>query len=146
MRRSNMGLLLAAGLGLATVTTIAAAAPGNSNPDAGQTDQGQTDQGRADQGQTRMPTTSSPMSDATVAKAGAALKDIAKVQRDYSGKLSSAESNEQKHSLTEQANAEAVQAIQSHGLSLQEYSSVVQTARSDPQLKQRLLDAASSTQ
>jgi len=136
MARSTTGLLLAAGLGLATVSTIAIAAPGDSNPNAGQ----------ADQGQTQRPAANGPVSDATVGKAGAALHDIAKVQQDYSSKLNAAGSNEEKRSLTEQANAEAVQAIQSHGLSVQEYSNVVQTARSDPQLKQRLLNAASSTQ
>jgi len=139
MMQRKMGLLLSAGLGLATVTTIAAAAPGN--PGGSQADQGQA-QGEA---QARMPAASGPISDATLGKAGAALHDIAKVQQDYSSKLNSAGSNEEKHSLTEQANAEAVQAIQSHGLSLQEYSQVVQTARSDPQMKQRLLNAAGST-
>jgi hypothetical protein len=137
MTHSKMGLLLSVGLGLAIVTTIAVAAP--ANPGGGQPE-GQT------QAQTQMPAASGPISDATIGKAGAALHDISKVQQDYSGKLNAAGSNEEKRSLTEQANAEAVQAIQSHGLSIQEYSNVVQTARSDPQLKQRLLNAASSTQ
>ena len=51
-------------------------------------------------------------------------------------------SPEQKQGLSEQANAEAVQAIQSHGISVQEYSQVVRTAQNNPQVKQRLLDAA----
>jgi hypothetical protein len=146
MTKGKFGLLLSAGLGLATVTTIAIAAPGN--PGGSQGGQGEAQgqaQGQA-QGEARMPAASGPISDATLGKAGAALHDIAKVQQDYSGKLSSAGSNEEKRSLTEQANAEAVQAIESHGLSLQEYSQVVQTARSDPQMKQRLLNAAGSPQ
>jgi len=79
--------------------------------------------------------------DGTIGKAGAALHDVAKLQEKYQGKMDSA-SPEQKQGLSEQANAEAVQAIQSHGLSVQEYSTVVRTAQNDPRIKQRLLDAA----
>jgi hypothetical protein len=79
--------------------------------------------------------------DQTIGKAGAALHDVAKLQQKYQGEMESA-SPEQKKGLSEQANAEAVQAIQSHGLSVQEYSTVVRTAQNNPQLKQRLLEAA----
>jgi hypothetical protein len=83
--------------------------------------------------------------DGTIGKAGAALRDVAKLQAKYQGKMESA-TPDQKKGLSEQANAEAVQAIQSHGLSVQEYSSVVRTAQSDPQVKQRLLTAANNAQ
>jgi hypothetical protein len=83
--------------------------------------------------------------DGTIGKAGAALHDVAKLQEKYQGKMESA-SPEQKQGLSEQANAEAVQAIQSHGLSVQEYSTVVRTAQNNPQVKQRLLDAAKQDQ
>jgi hypothetical protein len=79
--------------------------------------------------------------DATIGKAGAALRDVANLQEKYQPKIESATPKE-KEGLSAQANAEAVQAIQSHGLSIQEYSSVVRMAQTDPQLKQRLLDAA----
>ena len=79
--------------------------------------------------------------DATVNKAGAALRDVAELQEKYQPKMDSATPKE-KEGLSAQANAEAVQAIQSHGLSIQEYSSVVRLAQTNPQLKQRLLDAA----
>ncbi len=79
--------------------------------------------------------------DQTIGKAGAALHDVAKLQEKYQGQMDSA-SPEQKKGLSEQANAEAVQAIQSHGISIQEYSTVMRTAQNNPQVKQRLLDAA----
>jgi uncharacterized protein DUF4168 len=79
----------------------------------------------------------------TIGKAGAALHDVARVQAKYQGKWEAA-SPEQKQSMSDQANAEAVQAIQSHGLSVQEYSSVIRVAQNDPQIKQKLLDAAKS--
>ena len=81
--------------------------------------------------------------DGTIGKAGAALHDVVKLQEKYQGQIESA-SPQQKQGLSEQANAEAVQAIQSHGLSVQEYSNVVRTAQNDPQVKQRLLNAANS--
>jgi len=84
---------------------------------------------------------SAAIPDQTIGKAGAALHDVAKLQQKYQGEMDSA-SPEQKKGLSEQANAEAVQAIQSHGISVQEYSTVVRTAQNDPQVKQRLLDAA----
>jgi hypothetical protein len=77
----------------------------------------------------------------TIGKAGAALHDVAKLQEKYQGQMDSA-SPEQKKGLSEQANAEAVEAIQSHGISVQEYTTVMRTAQNNPQVKQRLLDAA----
>ncbi len=65
--------------------------------------------------------------DATIGKAGAALHDIAQVQQKYQGMIDTAPPA-QKQTLSAQANAEAVQAIQSHGLSVQEYTSVARTA------------------
>jgi hypothetical protein len=79
--------------------------------------------------------------DQTIGKAGAALHDVAKLQQKYQGQMESA-SPQQKQNLSEQANAEAVQAIQSHGISVQEYSNVMHTAQNDPQVKQRVLQAA----
>jgi hypothetical protein len=79
--------------------------------------------------------------DQTIGKAGAALHDVAKLQQKYQGEMDSA-SPEKKKGLSEQANAEAVQAIQSHGISVQEYSSVIHTAQNNPDVKQRLLTAA----
>jgi hypothetical protein len=81
------------------------------------------------------------ISDGTIGKAGAALRDVATLQQKYQPKMDSA-SPKEKEGLSQQANAEAVQAIQSHGISVQEYSSVVRTAQSNPDVKQRLLDAA----
>jgi hypothetical protein len=82
-----------------------------------------------------------PVPDATISKAGAALRDVANLQEKYQPKMDSATPKE-KEGLSAQANAEAVQAIQSHGLSMQEYSSVVRMAQTNPQVRQRLLDAA----
>ncbi len=82
-----------------------------------------------------------PIPDQTIGKAGAALHDVAKLQQKYQGEMESA-SPSQKQGLSEQANAEACAGHQSHGISVEEYSNVVHTAQNNPQVKQRLLDAA----
>lgn len=49
--------------------------------------------------------------DATIDKAGAALRDVANLQQKYQPKMELATSTKAKEGLSEQANAEAVQAI-----------------------------------
>lgn len=96
----------------------------------------------------QMPSSPPPagaISDGTISKAGAALRDVAKMDQKYQGQMQSA-TPAQKQSISAQANAEAVQAIQSHGLSVDQYRNVIQTARNDPQVKQRLLSAANQGQ
>jgi hypothetical protein len=84
-------------------------------------------------------------SDATVSKAGAALHDVAKVQSTYESRIQAAGTAQEKRGLSDQATAEAMQAIETHGISVDEYSQVVHLAQSDPQVKRRLLDAASAS-
>lgn len=120
--RRTLALAAAAALGLAPA--LAVAAPNPASPPAQASAQ-------------------ASVSDSTVGKAGAALHDVAKLQQKYQGAMSTA-TPEQRQGLSEKANAEAVQAIQSHGLSVQEYSRVIRTAQNDPQLKQRLLQAANT--
>lgn len=120
--------LIAAGVALGLAPALGLAAPDQMSP-------AQAPQSAA----------GAPIPDGTIGKAGAALRDVAKLQEKYQGKMEQA-TPDQKQGLSEQANAEAVQAIQSHGLSVQEYSSVVRTAQNNPQVKQRLLNAANSGQ
>ncbi|WP_428538839.1 DUF4168 domain-containing protein [Rhodopila sp.] len=125
--------LIAAGLALGLAPAFAVAAPDQMSP--------------AQPAPPSAPGTAPGASipDGTIGKAGAALRDVAKLQEKYQGQMEQA-TPDQKQGLSEQANAEAVQAIQSHGLSVQEYSTVVRTAQNNPQVKQRLLSAANSAQ
>lgn len=96
----------------------------------------------AQSGQSRSSAPSAPaIPDDTINKAGAALHDVAHVNQEYAGEMEKA-SPAQKQTLSAQANAEAVQAIQSHGLSVEQYTIVIRTAQKDQQLKQCLLSAA----
>lgn len=121
-------LTLAVGAALGLVPALALAAPN------------QTPANPTTSGQTAAPAIPDA---ATINKAGAALHDVTLVQEKYQTKIDSA-SPAQKQTLSTQANAEAVQAIQSRGLSVQEYANVIRMARNDPQVKQRLLDVAKS--
>ena len=120
-------ILMVAGVALGLAPALALAAPDQMSP-------------------AQAPAASGPAAaipDATIGKAGAALKDVANLQEKYQGKMEAA-TPDQKKGLSQQANAEAVQAIQSHGISIQEYSTVVRTAQNDPQVKERLLKAANT--
>ena len=129
--RRFMTLAVGAALGLAPVLVLAAPDQAPSSPSSA---------GPSSSGQAGMPATPDA---ATIGKAGAALHDVAMVQEKYQGKIASAPPA-QKQALSAQANAEAVQAIQSRGLSVQEYANVVRVAQNDPQVKQRLLEVAKS--
>ena len=132
-------LTLAASAGLALAPALAVA-------QSGQTQAGQNQAGPGPAHGTMVPGgAAAPIPDGTIGKAGAALRDVAQLQQKYQGRMESA-TPDQKQGLSAQANAEAVQAIQSHGISVQEYSQVVRTAQTDPQVKQRLLAAANSPQ
>lgn len=129
--RRIVTLAAAAALGLAPAAAFAA---GDQMAPSAQSPSAQSPSVQAPAAQATVP-------DATVGKAGGALHDVAQLQQKYQGKMDTA-TPEQKKGLSEQANAEAVQAIQAHGLSVQEYSQVIRTAQNNPQLKQRLLQAA----
>jgi hypothetical protein len=122
---------LAGGLMLASLTLVSAGA-------IAQTSSGNTVPGQAltNQG----PATASP-SDATVREAGAALRDVAGIKQSYGARMQSA-SPDQRQSLAQQAEQEEVAAVKRHGLSVDQFNQVVQTARADPAVRSRLLAAA----
>jgi hypothetical protein len=129
-------LTLAAGAALGLAPALGFAAPD-------QMQQNQAASPGPSAGTTAPGGANAPISDGTIGKAGAALRDVVNLQQKYQGRIESA-TPEQKQSLSQEANAEAVQAIQAHGLSVQEYSKVIRTAQTDPQVKQRLLTAANN--
>jgi GTP1/Obg family GTP-binding protein len=86
------------------------------------------------------------MSDATVAKVGVVLRQVAQIKQTYSERLQTAKTPEQQQDISKQANGAAVTAITQQGLTLDQYKKVLEAAQSDPALKQRLLAAAGATQ
>jgi len=87
-------------------------------------------------------TTGAAVPDATVTKAGAALRDVMEIDRHYSSRAQAAQNAEQRQDLEEQAATEATEAIGRRGLSLSEYNEVIRLARVDANLRERLLAAA----
>ncbi|HEY1933597.1 MAG TPA: DUF4168 domain-containing protein [Acetobacteraceae bacterium] len=80
-------------------------------------------------------------SDDTIRKVGGALRDVAGIQSNYGQQMQLA-SPDQRQQLSQQAEQEEVAAVQRHGLSVDQFDQVVQTARADPTVHQRLLAAA----
>lgn len=123
--------MLAGGLMLASLALISSTAAAQPGP--GGTAPGQTVTSPA-------PTGPAP-SDDTVREAGAALHDVVGIRQSYGPRIQSA-SPDQRHSLAEQAANEEVAAVKRHGLSVDQFNDVVQTARADATVRSRLLAAA----
>lgn len=80
--------------------------------------------------------------DDTVQKAGAALRQVVQIRKDYAQRIQAAKTQDQQQQLAQQATADALQAVQAQGLSPDEYNRVIRQARADPGLRKRLLTAA----
>jgi hypothetical protein len=81
--------------------------------------------------QPAMPSVLSPGQIETFADAAI---DLLRVQEDFEGQMQAAEDVEEVAQLQQQAEQEARQAVESHGLSVDEYTAIVQAANQDPQL------------
>jgi hypothetical protein len=84
------------------------------------------------------------MSDAMVQKVGTALRHVAEIRQQYSQRAQSANSPQQRQTLSDQAKSEMVKAIGDQGLSVQQYDDAIQLAQNDETLKRRLLSVAQS--
>jgi len=81
-------------------------------------------------------------SDAMVTKVGVAFGEVVAIQKRYSSRIAEAGSEDAKQDLQEEATAAAVQAISDQGLTITQYNEVVTAAQADPELEERLLEAA----
>lgn len=88
------------------------------------------------------PRAAAEIPDATVQKTGAALRQVANIQEEFSQRIQTAPAPEQRQQLVDQANRSIIQAITGQGLSVDEYNRVIQLAQADPNLRQRVLAAA----
>jgi hypothetical protein len=81
-------------------------------------------------------------SDAMITKVGAAFGQVVTIQKTYSSRIAAAPNDGAKHDLQEEATAAAVQAISNQGITVAQYNDVVSAAQADPDLEERLLEAA----
>ncbi len=79
--------------------------------------------------------------EATVNKAGAALREVAQIRRDYSERAQQAP-EAQRQGIADQASRAAAEAITRQGISIDEYNRVIMAAQNDPSLRARVLAAA----
>ena len=85
---------------------------------------------------------SASVSDATVAQVGKALRKVEEIRQTYAQRIQSATSQDQQQGLSQQAAAEAQQAVRSQGLNPQQYNDVIRLAQNDVGLRKRLIAAA----
>ena len=77
-----------------------------------------------------------------VTKVGSAAGRVAQIQQEYTMQAEAETANEAREALASQARQAAEQAIDEQGISIQDYNAVLTAAEGDPDLEQRLLDAA----
>lgn len=80
-------------------------------------------------------------SDNTLRSFAVAFLEVDQINRTYTPQLEQAESPEQQQEIQQQASAEMVEAVEgSDGISVQEYTSIMQAAQANPELAQKLTE------
>jgi hypothetical protein len=82
--------------------------------------------------------TKSNISDEKIDQAAAAIQDMQKVRSDYQQKLAGA-SPDQQTQIAGEANAAMEKAVTAHGLSVDEYNSIIQLAQNDSTVRDRIM-------
>jgi hypothetical protein len=77
-----------------------------------------------------------------VSRVGAAAGLVARIQQDYSLQAQEETEPGAREALADRARADAERVIGEQGLSVQDYNAVLMAAENDPQLEERLLNAA----
>lgn len=79
--------------------------------------------------------------EATVQRAGAAIRDLSGIQARFTQRMQSAQPAEQE-AIAAEASGAAEAALASRGLTLDEYNNVIRLAQADQSLRERLISAA----
>jgi len=86
------------------------------------------------------PSPSAPqVSDQKLDAAAAALQRVVSLQKDYRQRIAEAEAPNEKERLVAEANTELTKAVNEQGLSVEEYSSILDVARDDPEVRGKIL-------
>jgi uncharacterized protein DUF4168 len=86
------------------------------------------------------PSTSAPdLSDQKLDAAAAALQRVVTLQNNYRQRLAQAEEPAQKERIVAEANDELTKAVTEQGLSVEEYASILNVARDDPEVRGKIL-------
>ena len=86
------------------------------------------------------PSTPAPdLSDQKLGAAAAALERVVSLQKDYRQRIAEAEAPAEKERLVAEANNELTKAVTEQGLSVEEYSSILDVARDNPEIRGKIL-------
>jgi hypothetical protein len=94
------------------------------------------------QGQPASPGATQPaqnIPDQKLDAAAAALQKVVDLQHQYRQKLAGASGEAEQQKIIAEANNELTRAVTDQGLSLEEYTSIMQVAQNDPQVRDKLL-------
>jgi hypothetical protein len=84
------------------------------------------------------------VSDQTISQVGKAVVEIVKLRQSLEENIATAQTEEERQTLTTQVETAAVQAIGEQGLTVAEYNEVISAAQADPDLEERVLVACRS--
>jgi Domain of unknown function (DUF4168) len=98
-----------------------------------QSPQAQSPQAQSPQAQSPSPT----ISDQKLTAAAAALGQVTSIRQSYERKIAEAPQPD-KQRVTDEANNALKKAVTDHGLSVDEYNTILQTAQNDPAIRQKL--------
>ena len=127
MLDSKIGAIAVAFLGTVAIVPVAAQQPPQPESNA-----------------TSGTTPNATVPDETVARTGAALKQVTEIKNVFAPKVESAPTPDERARLSNQETDAARKAISEQGLTIDQFKKVVQLADADPALRERLLKAANS--
>jgi hypothetical protein len=86
------------------------------------------------------PSTSAPdLSDQKLSATAAAMERVASLQRNYRQRLAATEAPAEKERIVAEANNELTKAVTEQGLSVEEYTSILDAARDNPEVRDKLI-------
>jgi len=86
------------------------------------------------------PSTAAPeLSDQKLSSVAAALERVASLQQDYRQRIAETEAPADKERIVEEANNELTKAVTEQGLSVEEYTSILNVARDNAEIRGKIL-------
>lgn len=91
------------------------------------------------QPETQMQQPAQDFSDETLRSFAVAFLEVDQINKEYTPRLQAAQTPEEQQQLQEEASQQMVSAVEnSEGITVQEYTSIMQAAQADPELAQKL--------
>jgi Domain of unknown function (DUF4168) len=85
------------------------------------------------------PASAPDLSDQKLSATAAAMERVASLQRNYRQRLAETEAPAEKERIVAEANNELTRAVNEQGLSVEEYTSILDAARDNPEVRDKLI-------